>query len=180
MKITVILGLLLVMMSIIVMRSGQAAEVPQVGQAAPDFALPDQTGKLQKLSDYHGKWLVIYFYPKDGSPHCTTEACQYRDDISKIHALGAGVIGVSVDDQDSHAEFAKKHSLPFPLLADKEGAMAARYGSITNLLVIKFAKRNTFIIDPDGKIAKVYLSVDAATNPQQVVADLTTMQVTHP
>lgn len=162
------------------MRNSQAANVPAVGQVAPDFALMDQTGKLQKLTDFRGKWLVMYFYPKDDSPHCTTEACQYRDDIYKIRALGAGVVGVSVDDQDSHAQFAAKHHLPFPLLADKDGAMAARYGSITDLLFIKFAKRNTFIIDPSGKIAKLYLSVDAATNPAQVVSDLKALQAVYP
>jgi thioredoxin-dependent peroxiredoxin len=176
MKMLILLGMILSLLTIIWMRASHAAEVPSVGQPAPDFALTDQFGKVQKLSDFHGKWLVLYFYPKDDTPHCTTEACQFRDDIFKIRALGAEVVGVSVDDQDSHAEFAAKHGLPFPLLADKGGLVADRYGSITDLLVIKFAKRNTFIIDPLGKIAKSYVSVDAARNPAQVVVDLAALQ----
>ena len=175
MKLLIIIGFMLAF-SLIFLRNGLAAPVPAVGQSAPAFALIDQDGLWHKLSDYHGKWLVMYFYPKDDSPHCTTEACQYRDDISKIHALGAGVVGISVDDRDSHAEFAKKHHLPFPLLADKDGIVAARYGSVLDLMLLKFAKRNTFIIDPQGKIAKVYLSVDAATNPAQVVSELAALQ----
>jgi len=171
-----LLGLSLLLLAVIWVRTSHAADVPQPGQLAPDFSLPDQSGKLQKLTDFRGKWLVLYFYPKDDTPHCTTEACQFRDDIFKIRALGAEVVGVSVDDTDSHAEFAKKHGLPFPLLADKHGLLAARYGSITDLLVVKFAKRNTFIIDPQGRIAKVYLSVDAAQNPIQVISDLTALQ----
>ena len=178
MKTAIMLGLILAL-SLVWLRNSAAADVPAVGQAAPDFSLTDQDGQLRKLSDFRGKWLVMYFYPKDDSPRCTTEACQYRDDISKIHALGAGVVGISVDDRDSHAEFAKKHHLPFPLLADKDGIVAARYGSVINLLLVKFAKRNTFIIDPQGKIAKVYLSVDAATNPAQVVSDLRVLQAAH-
>ncbi|MHB0991141.1 MAG: peroxiredoxin [Burkholderiales bacterium] len=179
MKLFIIIGFMLAL-SLVWLRNGLAAEVPVAGQSAPDFALIDQDGLWHKLSDFRGKWLVMYFYPKDDSPHCTTEACQYRDDISKIHALGAGVVGISVDDRDSHAEFAKKHHLPFPLLADKNGIVAARYGSVLDLMLLKFAKRNTFIIDPQGKIAKVYLSVNAATNPAQVVSDLAVLQAAHP
>ncbi|WP_369802378.1 peroxiredoxin [Sulfuriferula sp. AH1] len=129
MKMIILLGLGLALLTVMWSRMGQAAEVPQVGQLAPDFALPDQSGKLQKLADFRGKWLVLYFYPKDETPHCTTEACQFRDDIFKIRALGAEVIGVSVDNTESHAEFARKHGLPFPLLADRNGLVAARYGS---------------------------------------------------
>jgi peroxiredoxin Q/BCP len=127
------------------------------------------------LSDYRGQWVVLYFYPKDDTPHCTTEACQFRDDAFQLHQLGAVVLGVSVDDTDSHAEFAKKHHLAFPLLADRGGVVADSYGSITNLLVIKFAKRNTFIIDPSGKIAKVYVSVDAQQHAKSVLQDLTAL-----
>lgn len=176
MKMIILLGLGFVLVAVIWSRMGQAAEVPQVGQLAPDFALQDQSGKLQKLADFRGKWLVLYFYPKDQTPHCTTEACQFRDDIFKIRALGAAVVGVSVDNAESHAEFARKYGLPFPLLADKNGTVAARYGSITDLLVIKFAKRNTFIIDPQGKVAKVYESVNAARHATQVVTDLEALQ----
>ncbi len=156
-----------------------ASELPQVGQSAPDFSVEDQNGHMQRLEDYHGKWLVLYFYPKDETPGCTAEACAYRDDIQKLHALGAGVVGVSIDDASSHAEFAEHHHLPFPLLADKDGTVSRHYGSERNLLGVKIARRNTFIIDPEGRIAKVYESVDAASNPAQVIADLTEMKGMH-
>ena len=150
-----------------------SAELPQVGQLAPDFSVEDQNGTLRHLADYRGKWLVLYFYPKDETPGCTAEACAYRDDIQKIHQLGAAVLGVSIDDASSHAEFAKNHHLPFPLLADQDGAVSKKYGSEMNMLGFRIAKRNTFIIDPSGRIAKVYESVDAGRNPAQVIADLT-------
>jgi peroxiredoxin Q/BCP len=157
-------------------RVSHAGEAPNADQPAPDFSLPDQHGKLHQLADYHGKWLVLYFYPKDDTPGCTKQACTFRDDIVSLRKLGAEVVGVSVDDSASHAEFAKKYKLPFPLLADPQGDVAARYGSITNLVMLKFAKRNTFLIDPQGKIAKVYLAADAARNSAQVIADLTVLQ----
>ncbi len=157
-------------------RVSHAGAVPKTGQAAPEFKLLDQNGKSHQLSDYRGKWLVLYFYPKDDTPGCTKQACTFRDDIVSLHKLGAEVVGVSVDDATSHAEFAKKYSLPFPLLADQQGEVAQRYGSITSLVVMKFAKRNTFLIDPQGKIAKVYLSADAGRNSEQVIADLTALQ----
>ncbi|MDE1943373.1 MAG: peroxiredoxin, partial [Betaproteobacteria bacterium] len=125
---------------------------------------------------YQGHWLVLYFYPKDETPGCTAEACAYRDDIQKIRKLGASVVGVSIDDASSHAEFAQHHHLPFPLLADKDGTVARLYGSERNLLGLKIARRNTFIINPQGRIAKVYESVDAASNPGEVIADLTALE----
>ncbi|MBU6505656.1 MAG: peroxiredoxin [Betaproteobacteria bacterium] len=153
-----------------------AADLPRVGQAAPPFSVQDQNGKLQRLSDYQGHWLVLYFYPKDETPGCTTEACAYRDDIQKIRKLGAAVVGVSIDDASSHAEFAQHHHLPFPLLADSDGTVARLYGSERNLLGLKVARRNTFIINPQGQIAKVYESVDAASNPGEVIADLAALE----
>lgn len=176
MKFILLFIALLVLLALVWMRTGQASELSRPGQAAPDFRLMDQNGKLQDISDYRGKWLVLYFYPKDETPACTAQACGFRDDIFAIRKLGAEVIGVSVDDARSHAQFAKKHGLPFPLLADKDGRVAARYGSLTNLLIIKLAKRNTFIIDPQGKIAKVYIGVDAGRNSEQVIADLPALQ----
>lgn len=158
-------------------RSGHASDVPRPGQAAPDFSLMDQDSKPHKLADYYGKWLVLYFYPKDDTPGCTRQACTFRDDILTLRGLGAEVVGVSVDDSASHAKFAKKHGLPFPLLADTQGRVARRYGSMADLIVMRFAKRNTFLIDPQGKIAKVYLSADAGRNSGQVIADLRTLQV---
>ncbi|WP_297476225.1 peroxiredoxin [Ferrovum sp.] len=178
MRIAVALFMLLIL-AMWVMRSASASELPTVGQKAPEFSVMDQNGKLQKLSDYQGKWLVLYFYPKDETPGCTTEACAYRDDIHNIQNLGAAVVGVSIDDASSHAEFADKHHLPFPLLADKEGTVAKSYGSERTLLGYKLARRNTFIIDPTGRIAKVYVNVDAEVNPREVIADLHRLQSTH-
>ncbi|NDU85508.1 MAG: peroxiredoxin [Ferrovum sp.] len=175
MKIAIALSMMLVMI-LWMIRPVQAADLPRVGQQAPDFSVVDQNSKLQKLTDYQGKWLVLYFYPKDETPGCTTEACAYRDDIHKIQQLGAAVVGVSIDDASSHAEFADKHHLPFPLLADKEGTVAKSYGSERTLMGYKLARRNTFIIDPTGHIAKVYVDVDAEQNPQEVIADLRQLQ----
>lgn len=176
MKFWVLLIAAVAVLAFIMVRASYAGDAPHPGQAAPDFNLSDQNGKWHRLADYRGKWLVLYFYPKDDTPGCTKQACAFRDDIFKLRKLGAEVVGVSVDDAASHAEFAKKYSLPFPLLADHQGATAARYGSITDLFVMKFAKRNTFLIDPQGKVAKVYLSAEAGRNSEQVIADLTALQ----
>lgn len=147
-----------------------AAEVPEIGSLAPNFTLPDQSGAAHTLTQYRGKWLVLYFYPKDDTPGCTEQACKFRDDFAVLKILGAEVLGVSVDDSASHAEFARKHNLPFPLLADKDGLVANSYGSLRDLMVIKIAKRNTFLINPQGRIEKVYLGADSARNSAEIVA----------
>ena len=149
-----------------------AADAPKPGESAPAFTLPDQSGKTRSLADYRNKWLVLYFYPKDDTPGCTEQACTFRDDWHKLSALGAEVVGVSVDDVTSHLAFSKKFSLPFPLLADTSGEVAGRYGSIYGFGPVKFAQRNTFLIDPQGRIAKAYLSADTSRNSQQVIDDL--------
>ena len=153
-----------------------AAEPPEIGAAAPAFSLPDQAGKTHALADYAGRWLVLYFYPKDDTPGCTTEACNFRDDIARIRKLGADVVGVSVDDTASHAAFAQKHSLPFTLLADEGGAVVASYGALRDMMVMKMAKRVTFIIDPKGRVAQRYLDVDPKAHAAEVVADLERLQ----
>jgi peroxiredoxin Q/BCP len=145
---------------------------PRAGEPAPDFSLPVQEGRTRSLAEFRGKWLALYFYPRDDTPGCTRQACAFRDDWSRLAALGAQVVGVSVDDVESHLDFAKEHRLPFPLLADKGGVVAARYGSLRDLGLIKFARRNTFLIDPQGRIAQVYLSVNASGNSREVVEDL--------
>lgn len=148
------------------------AQIPQVGAAAPPFSLPDQDNRLRRLEDFRGKWVVLYFYPKDDTPGCTTEACSFRDDLHQLTGLGAQVLGVSVDDIASHAAFARKYHLPFPLLADEDAAVAKAYGAFSDWLVMKFAKRYTFLIDPRGRIAKVYLDVDTSRHSAQIIADL--------
>jgi len=153
-------------------RASYAGEVPKAGDAAPEFKLSDQSGKTHALADYRGKWVVLYFYPKDDTPGCTEEACSFRDDLSALSKMGAQVVGVSVDDTDSHAEFAKKYHLPFPLLADKDGQVAARYGALLNLGLLRFAKRYTFLVDPQGKIAKTYLKVETSRHSREIIEDL--------
>ena len=156
------------------------AEVPAIGAVAPAFSLPDQSGAPRRLAEWRGKWVVLYFYPKDDTPGCTTEACSFRDDISLLTALGAQVVGISVDDTLSHKAFAEKYQLPFPLLSDAAGEVARRYGALSDWLVVKMAKRYTFIIDPAGRIAKVYLSVDASRHSKEVAADLKALQAKTP
>ena len=146
--------------------------LPKAGNPAPGFDLPDQNGKLRASSEFRGKWLVLYFYPRDDTPGCTEQAARFRDAMRALEALGAAVCGVSVDDSASHAAFARKYNLPFALLADRDAGIAARYGSLFNLGVLKFAKRNTFLVDPQGKIAKVYLGVNPARNTEEVTEDL--------
>jgi peroxiredoxin Q/BCP len=163
---------LIVFAALFVARAARAGELPEVGKPAPDFNLPDQNGKPHELKDYRGKWLVLYFYPKDDTPGCTEEACAFRDDLHQIVDLGAQVVGVSVDDSDSHAEFAKKYHLPFPLLADKTTETAARYGALMNLVFLKVARRYTFLIDPQGNVAKIYLSVETSRHSKQIIEDL--------
>lgn len=148
------------------------AESPVAGEPAPGFELPDQNGELHSLEDYRDQWVALYFYPKDGTPDCTTEACEFRDDIFEYRELGAQIIGVSLDDAESHKAFADEHGLPFPLLADVDGATAAAYGVKSRFLGLTLAKRHTFLIDPDGNVAKHYSDVNPDTHSDEVLADL--------
>jgi peroxiredoxin Q/BCP len=152
-----------------------ADETPPVGGTAPAFRLQDQNGKWHNLEDYRGTWLAVYFYPKDDTPGCTTEACNFRDNIYAFKAIGAAVVGISVDDVESHREFSDKYKLPFVLLADVDGETAAAYGVLRDWKLIKIASRQSFIIDPDGRIAKHYEDVDPETHTQEVLADLQEM-----
>jgi len=144
----------------------------RIDSDAPDFTLNDAKGNVHRLTDYRGKYLVLYFYPKDDTPGCTKEACHFRDDMAQLEKLGAKVVGISVDNSESHGKFAEKYHLPFPLLADTEGKVAASYDALTNLLIIKIAKRHTFLIDPAGKIKKIYTSVNVSNHSQQIIDDL--------
>lgn len=156
------------------------ADAPAVGAAAPAFRLQDQDGKWHTLADYRGKWVVLYFYPKDDTPGCTTQACSFRDNIFAFDKMNATVLGISVDDSASHKEFAKKHGLPFTLLADPTKATAKEYGVLkTYMGVMEMARRDTFIIDPQGRIARHYESVDPAENSKQTLADLKALQAAY-
>lgn len=151
--------------------AARAEEVTE-GSLAPDFELPDQRGQVQRLTDYRGRWVVLYFYPKNDTPGCTKEACSFRDGYLELKGMGAEVLGVSLDDAASHAEFAAKYRLPFPLLADRDGTVARRYGVLWKLGPLKFAKRQTFIIDPQGQVVRHYAAVDAEGHGPEVIKDL--------
>jgi thioredoxin-dependent peroxiredoxin len=144
---------------------------PLVGGPAPAFELPDQQGEIRRLEDYGGKWLVLYFYPKDGTPGCTTQACEFRDNIFAFRRLGAEIVGVSLDDVDTHREFAEEHSLPFTLLAD-DGEVAREYGVLRNFGMVQLASRQTFLISPEGIVARHYDKVDVNAHSAEVLRDI--------
>lgn len=146
-----------------------------IGQKAPDFDLPDQNGVFHNLKEYKGKWLVLYFYPKDDTSGCTTEAKNFTTDYKTIEKLGAVIVGASLDDIESHKEFADKYNIPFTLLADKDEVMANAYGVVKNIPLMHYAKRQTFIINPDGIVAKFYKDVTASTHSSEVIKDLTVL-----
>jgi len=150
----------------------------QIGDTAPTFRLRDQAGIEHDLAAYQGRWVILYFYPKDDTPGCTTEACKFRDAISTILAMNAQVFGISLDDQASHASFARKYELPFPLLSDTDAAVSRQYGSLWSFGPIRFSQRHTFIIDPRGQIATIYRSVNTDRHTADVIRDLKKLQAT--
>lgn len=148
---------------------------------AADFKLQDQTGATRQLSDYAGKWIVLYFYPKDDTPGCTTEACNFRDTRDSIAAIGgAEVIGISRDSVRKHANFAKKHDLNFTLLSDPDAVVIKAYNSWGERKLFGHVflgiLRNTYIIDPNGQIVKEYIGVDPAKHAAEIIKDLTKLQ----
>ena len=149
-----------------------ASEHVAVGQPAPEFELSDQNGQLHSLEDYRDQWVVLYFYPKDQTPGCTTEACEFRDNIFAFKDINAQILGVSLDDAESHQKFAEKYDIPFPLLADIEGKASEAYNVKTRMFGMTIAKRQTFLIDPAGKLAKHYEKVEPSEHSLQVLADL--------
>ena len=145
---------------------------PKAGDAAPDFSLPAGDGATVSLKDYKGKWVVLYFYPKDFTSGCTLEAKNFERDQAKYQSAGAVVLGVSVDTAQSHKDFCAKEGLNFKLLADPDAKTVAAYGSGMDYKGAKMAARNTFLIDPQGKIVKVYTSVKPAEHSDEVLKDL--------
>ncbi|MCZ8105770.1 MAG: peroxiredoxin, partial [Burkholderiales bacterium] len=146
---------------------------PPLNQPAPDFSLPTNTGEGNiSLSDYRGKWVVLYFYPKDFTPGCTLEARRFQQDLPKYMAKNTQVLGVSADDVDSHAEFCDSEGLKFPLLADTTGDVSKAYGSWMGYVSL----RHTYLIDPDGILKEIYLGVNPAIHSAEVLARLEELQ----
>jgi peroxiredoxin Q/BCP len=153
----------------------QAAETqkqPGAGTPAPDFSLTTSDGSQVSLKDYRGKWVVLYFYPKDFTSGCTMEARNFQRDLTKYEEAGAVVLGVSVDTAQSHKDFCAKEGLNFKLLADPDATVSTEYGSVMDYKGEKLAARNTFIINTEGQIAKVYTGVKPAEHSEQVLKDL--------
>jgi len=149
-----------------------AGDTPAVGSVAPGFNLQDQNSDWHSLEDYRGQWLAVYFYPKDDTPGCTTEACNFRDNIYAFKAIDAAVVGISVDDVESHKKFSDKYKLPFTILADDDGDMSKAYGVLRDYKLLKLASRQSFLINPEGKIAKHYDDVDPDEHTAIVLADI--------
>jgi thioredoxin-dependent peroxiredoxin len=150
--------------------------IPQVGETAPGFSLPSQEGTHVSLDQYRGKWVVLYFYPKDQTSGCTIEAHNFQNDMSKFEAANAVVLGVSVDSVKSHQAFGAKDGLHFKLLSDTGHDVVSKYGSLGNYMGVKMAKRNTFLINPEGKIAKEWIGVDPHQASTEVLDALKEMK----
>lgn len=150
--------------------------MPHAGSHAPDFTLSDQDGKSHALADYAGKWVLLYFYPKDDTPGCTVEACAIRDQFKDFKKIGAVVLGVSTDSVASHKKFAEKFELPFTLLSDVNKEVVGAYGVFGEKKMMgrtyMGVRRTSFLIDPEGKVAKVYEKVKPETHATEVIADL--------
>ena len=152
-----------------------AADMPSEGSKAPDFTLQSQEGKSVSLHEYAGKWVVLYFYPKDMTQGCTIEAHNFQRDLAQYDAKNAVILGVSEDTVDSHQQFCTKESLTFKLLADDKHEVAPKYGSLADYNGMKIAARNTFLIDPKGNIRKVWTKVNPNPHSQEVLASLAEM-----
>jgi peroxiredoxin Q/BCP len=157
------------------MRTGEKA--PSSGTPAPEFTLNSQDGKSLSLRDLRGKWVVLYFYPKDFTSGCTKEAHNFQRDLQQYEQKNAIILGVSVQDESTHQKFCAKEGLRFRLLADTKYAVSSSYGSLVNLGVAKLSARHTFLIDPAGVIRKTYLSVNAEKHSAEILADLSLLQL---
>jgi thioredoxin-dependent peroxiredoxin len=171
-----LLGLVVIFIVLVVRGRSASSPVPAVGTAAPDFTLTSQEGKPVSLHDYRGQWVVLYFYPKDFTSGCTVEAHNFQRDQAQYQEKHAVVLGVSVDNSDSHKRFCAKEGLSFKLLADTDRQVSREYGSLMNLGVVSLSSRHTFIIDPEGKIAKTFTSVNPGKHSEEVLAALADLQ----
>jgi thioredoxin-dependent peroxiredoxin len=156
------------------MHAGDKA--PAVGTQAPDFTLNSQEGKPVSLRDFKGKWVVLYFYPKDFTSGCTVEAHNFQRDLAQYESKNAAIVGVSMQDENSHQQFCTKEGLSFKLLADTKSDVSSQYDSVMNMGVTKLSARHTFLIDPQGKVEKVWLDVKPADHSAEVLAALTQLQ----
>jgi thioredoxin-dependent peroxiredoxin len=157
-------------------RVSAVTDFPAVGAAAPGFNLTTNEGKQVSLNDFKGQWVVLYFYPKDFTSGCTLEARNFQRDIAKYEAAKAVILGVSVDTAESHKEFCAKEGLNFKLLSDTDAKVSEQYGSIMEYNGAKLSARNTFIIDPQGKVAKVFEKVKVGGHSEEVLAALAGLQ----
>src|SRR3954453_4311461 len=173
---TPILSALIGLATFTCMAATESLTQPEVGKPAPDFSLTTGDGSQVSLKDYRGQWVVLYFYPKDFTSGCTVEAHNFQRDLDKYKAMKTVILGVSVDTADSHKSFCAKEGLAFKLLSDPEGKISSAYGSVMEYQGNKLSARNTFIIDPSGKIAKVFMSVKPAPHSEEVLASLETLQ----
>jgi peroxiredoxin Q/BCP len=170
-----VLVLAVVVVTLLAVRSRAGDKAPAVGTAAPDFTLNSQDGKPISLHDYKGKWVVLYFYPKDMTTGCTIEAHNFQRDQEKYNAKNAVILGVSVQDEKSHQEFCAKDGLTFKLLADNNKEVSEKYDSLMNYGVMKLSARHTFLIDPTGTVRKVWTDVDVKTHSEDVLAAIDSM-----
>ena len=157
---------------LLVFATGAQSSELSVGDQAPAFKLFDQHNRQHALPDYLGRWLVLYFYPRDDTPGCTAQACAFRDDFRQLQSMRVAILGISMDRVSSHQAFADKHGLPFPLLSDEHGKVAAAYGALWKLGPIRFARRHSFIVDPEGRISRIFRSVKPALNSDEVIVEL--------
>jgi peroxiredoxin Q/BCP len=167
-----ILSAIIALGTFTLMAAAESSKQPAAGTPAPDFSLTTGDGSQVSLKDYRGKWVVLYFYPKDFTSGCTMEARNFQRDLAKYEQAGAVVLGVSVDTAESHKDFCAKEGLNFKLLADPEAKVSTEYGSVMDYKGTKLAARNTFIINPKGEIAKVYAGVKPPDHSEQVLKDL--------
>ena len=178
MKFLWILLILVVIFAVMVrfsaLRAGDKA--PAVGTLAPDFTLNSQEGKPVSLHDFKGKWVVLYFYPKDFTSGCTVEAHNFQRDLAQYEQKNATIVGISMQDENSHQKFCAKEGLSFKLLADSQHDVSTRYDSVMNLGIAKLSSRHTFLIDPQGKVERVWLDVKPDKHSEEVLAALNELQ----
>src|SRR5580693_7518643 len=173
----IVVGLLLLAaLGLGIRRLHADSKAPAVGSSAPDFTLNSQEAKPVSLHDFKGKWVVLYFYPKDFTSGCTLEAHNFQRDLALYEQKHAAIVGVSVQDEDSHQKFCTKEGLNFKLLADTKQDVSALYDSVMNFGVIKVSARHTFLIDPNGVVRKVFLEVKPPQHSEEVLAALTELQ----